>query len=118
MGYTALIQKSVALAFKQAGDLKRELKLQKSGSKSFNFTTGDVDSTGLDEYTVMGLFLKKNKASDSGTTFRSKLLFESAVVVDLTVFDSVLDGETLWKIESVLSTDGFITLASVTTSTK
>lgn len=115
MSYRALIRNGVALAFKLAGDLKTPMLLSKaSARKTFDFATGTIPATAPEEYNVDGLFVKHSKKSSQANITSRQVIFKAQVVVDLTVFDRLIDGDgSVWKIDSVISSDGFLTMADV-----
>ena len=113
MGYTALIHKNVALAFKLIGDLKTPMVLQKAGEKGFDFGSALVTTAGVDEFNVEGFLFDKKRTSSKENVFKATVLFKAPQVVDLTIYDVLQSGDEVWKIDTVFSTDGFITMASV-----
>ena len=113
MGYTALIHKNVSLAFRLIGDLKKPMLLQKSGEKGFDFGSASVTTVGVDEFNVEGFLFNKKRTSEGENTFKASVIFKAPQVVDLAIYDVLLSGDETWKIDTVFSTDGFITMASV-----
>ncbi len=115
MGYRTLIHNGVALAFKLAGDLKKTMVLRKATTpKTFDFSSGTIPDTTPEEYDVQGLFVRHSKKSSQVNITTQQVIFRSLVVVDLTVFDRLVDeDDVIWKIDGIISSDGFLTMADV-----
>lgn len=117
MSYTATIEKLVTLAFNKLQDLARDVTLHRKVSSDFNFSSGTVSvtDTTLVVKAVDTGYSKSRKVDSKYPKDRKvkTLMFKTAEVGDLKLFDQITISGEKWSIDSITKNDGFVTIAEV-----
>ena len=111
MSYLSLIDKSLILAFNSAKDLAVTITLTKKVGKTFDFGNAEVEDGTTSIVTTKAIWLDAEKLSKENVVIKRKIMFKR--IGDVNQFDTITDNGVIWKIDSPLKDDGFISVLEV-----
>ena len=112
MGYKALIDSNLRMAFNQIQDLAEDVILRKSSDNEFDFSTGAM-SNNTQDLPIRAVVVKSNKMSHSHNSLKQQLMFASKGLGDLNAYDIVVINAEEWRFGPVINSDGYITYVEV-----
>jgi hypothetical protein len=119
MGYKALVDSNITLAFNLLKDMAKDVILNKSSANSYDFGTATV-SDKKTELPIKAVVLEDDKKSKMHNSIKRQLLFKTRGLGDLNAYDTVLieddndSSQTLtWRFGPMINNDGYTILAEI-----
>lgn len=117
MGFRNLVEKQVAQAFKQAGDLTKTVVISQKSSASFDFSSLVAEATEVSTLTLKAISLGQKKSGLTGngsSPFVERLLVLSKEFKNPNIYDTVTVDGVVWNIVHPTSDDGYTTTIRIT----
>lgn len=115
MGYKAIIDSNITLAFNLLRDLAEDVVLNKSSDNNFDFSTGEmaVDRNKKD-IAIKAVVIEDNK-SGNGTlnAIKRQILFKTRGLGDINAYDKVIISGNEWNFGPMINNDGYTILAEI-----
>jgi len=113
MGYKALINKNVAKAFNLLKDLAEVVVLVKKTGVTFDFTSLTAVENNTAGIMTKAVITDSNKSAEGHNVLTKIMLFKTQDIGNITLYDKVEYGGITWSIGPIITSDNFITIATV-----
>jgi uncharacterized ParB-like nuclease family protein len=113
MAYTALLDKQLSLLFKRLKDLVITATFTKTSDASFDFTSGEVNTTESEPILVEVIEIDGKKTKKESSTVTKTLIAKAASVGDLNSYDVLKFNNATWKIGTIIKASGLILIFEV-----
>ncbi len=113
MSYSKTIDQNLTRAFNLVKDLAVMATLNRKGDSTFNFSTRVAKISSGDTLEIKIIVLDTLKPSKDRNTQTQQIMFKTSDVSDITLYDTIIINEILWKIIKYIKNDGFITIVEI-----